>query len=270
HHENELLTSELQTTNVQLKALTGILQDELVLAREIQKNLLPDPSPNWPGLDMVCYSQAAQEVGGDFYSYRRLDNDHYLVAVGDVSGKGVSAALLMAMSLSKFDEHFSDIRPLPERFALLDTALTPYKQPHRQNCALCCIEIGEVTQDSSIPVSMINAGCIPPYIKRVNGQVEHPEIGGFALGQGFGVTLGYQPHEMQLMPGDLLILTSDGVVEANNQAGDMLGFDQLMKILVDGPTDDAAAMLKYLQLKILEFTEQADQHDDMTIVVIRV
>jgi sigma-B regulation protein RsbU (phosphoserine phosphatase) len=95
-------------------------------------------------------------------------------------------------------------------------------------------------------------------------------LGGFALGQGLGAEHGYQQETVTLWTGDLFILTSDGVVEANNEAGELLGFDRLSQIIATGPTTSAQAMLDHLEAAISTFTGQAPQHDDMTIIVGRV
>ena len=131
----------------------------------------------------------------------------------------------------------------------------------------------------------MNAGCIPPYIKRTDGSVEFDEeMGGFALGQGLGAMMGYQEHTVKLSPGDMVILTSDGVVEANNDAGEMLGFERLEQIVrgVEPESQDltgllnmsglsgAEAMLNHLKREVFAFTGDAEQHDDMTMVVVRV
>ncbi len=240
------------------------IQRELTIAREIQNSLLPPPKPTWPGLEVVCYSTPAKEVGGDFYKYH-LTPEKYIFAIGDVSGKGVSASLLMATSLSQFDASLALNLEATERMAYLDTVISPYTKPKKQNCAMTYVEINPVTNE----LQMINAGCIPPYIKRADGSVETLEIGGFALGQGHGAKMGYQSITRPFAPGDLVILTSDGVVEANNPAGKMLGFEKLESLVQQGPTTSAEAMLEYLKQAIFAFTQGAEPHDDLTIMVVQ-
>lgn len=279
------VTEQKQAAKERLRL--SAIERELTLAQEIQQSLLPPAHPDWLELDIVCFSTPAKEVGGDFYKYHRFENNsatasrQYAFAVGDVSGKGVSAALLMATSLSQFDASLSQPFKPADRLAYLDRVISPYTQPRRQNCAMCYVELElncrpqtDVQPETPSPnrciIHIINAGCIPPYIKRTNGQVEQPEIGGFALGQGLGAELGYTPYSLTLSPGDLIILTSDGVVEANNDAGRMLGFKRLAEIVDDGPTDTAQGMLQYLTQEVLAFTGEAEPHDDMTIMVVRV
>ncbi len=294
------------------------MQDELDLAREIQRGLLPPSNPGWPNLEVVCYSEPAREVGGDFYRYYafppsipptgrdekgdfstkrderisevpekdlRRDSplgedeeggggDRYAFAIGDVSGKGVSAALLMAASVSQFDASLSQEFTPRERLAYLDSAIAPYTKPRRQNCALCYIELippqsppGGGVKGGKLHI--VNAGCIPPYIRRKNASLEWPDVRGFALGQDLGATAGYQQVTLNLSKGDLVILTSDGVVEANNAGGEMFGFERLEEIIESGPHSSAEAMLEHLKRKVFAFTGQAEQRDDLTIVVVQ-
>ncbi|MDM8529684.1 PAS domain S-box protein [Anaerolineales bacterium HSG25] len=365
---SEFANSSLLETNQHLQLLNDQMYDELSLAREIQYSLLPSPQPNWPELEVACFTISAREIGGDFYTHHKFEDrgledrglriedrgktlkplsskplsskplsskplssilkssilNRYALAVGDVSGKGVSAALLMAASISQLEAMFVHDYPPAERLAYLDKAIMHYTKPRRQNCAMCYVELrikneelriknsspatlradelnmgnDEVEnqfliQNSKFLIDVVNAGCIPPYIKRVDGSVEFDEeMGGFALGQGLGAMMGYQAHTVELFSGDMVILTSDGVVEANNADNEMLGFDRLMEIVrgFDPSTgsgrdpsvepvetasppsagDGAEAMLEHLKREVFAFTGEAEQHDDMTMVVVRV
>ena len=285
---------QAETEKVQLAAI----EKELNLARTIQQNLLPPPVPNWSNIDLVCYTNSAREVGGDLYVYhafghprssRSSHSSHqnrssqnsstprYGVALGDVSGKGTPAALLMAVSVSTFHATIWQSLTPPALLARMDKILMAYTQKGKQNCAFVYVEIErhKVTNPvahnpATYALKAVNAGCIPPYIKRADGSVEFEELGGFALGQGLGNEMGYEQQTIDLQSGDMFVLTSDGVVEANNHVGEMLGFERLEAIMQAGPTDSAQAMLDYLKTALFAFTGDAEQHDDMTIVVTRV
>jgi sigma-B regulation protein RsbU (phosphoserine phosphatase) len=264
----------LQESEERYNLMAARVQNDLVLAHQIQQSLLPAPSPNWPDLEVVCYTQPALEVGGDFYAYHastqaRVLLNKYILAVGDVSGKGVSAALLMATSLSQFDASLSLKLNPPELLTYLDEALLPYTKPRRQNCALCYVEL--VGLNTVRPMlKAVNAGCIPPYLKHADGSVEWAAIGGFALGQGLGATMGYQEIRRVLAKGDMIILTSDGLVEANNAASKLFGFERLEQAIVNGPASSAKAMLQHLKAEIAAHVGEAEPHDDITIVVAQV
>jgi serine phosphatase RsbU (regulator of sigma subunit) len=155
----------------------------------------------------------------------------------------------------------------------LDKAIETYTKSCRQNCALVYVELEMVSplagQGSQYLLHIVNAGCIPPYVRYRDGKVEQPEIGGFALGQGLGTLVGYQQHILELASEDIIILTSDGVVEAKNERGEMLGFERLEAIIRRGPITSAAAMLNHIKMHMQFFTQGVEQHDDITLVVVR-
>lgn len=257
-------TMQLEDRVQELQTMTARLQNELDLARNIQQSLLPPPVASGYNLSIVCYTQPARDVGGDFYSYHMLDDRRVAVAVGDVSGKGVSAALLMAASLSLFNSFVSRDYSPGEHISQLDRALVPYTRPYRQNCALC------YTMFHDNKLWAVNAGCIPPYIRRYNGTVEFLEIGGLALGQNVTKYTQYQEICLSLSVGDMVILTSDGVVEAMNGTGDMFGFERLEQTIATVPDSGAENMLTHVRDTVATFVGPRDLHDDMTIVVIEV
>ncbi|MCK6623998.1 MAG: serine/threonine-protein phosphatase [Anaerolineae bacterium] len=272
--ERKRLEQALQESEDRQRLMADRLRSDLVLAREIQQSLLPPPTPRWPDLEVACYTQPAFEVGGDFYAYHastqaRVLLSKYILAVGDVSGKGVSAALLMATSLSQFDAALS-LKLTPAKcLVYLDQALLPYTKSRRQNCALCYVEMVGINTVRPM-LKAVNAGCIPPYLKHADGSVEWAAIGGFALGQGLGAQMGYQEIRHLLAKGDMIILTTDGLVEANNSRSEMFGFERLEQAIITGPTSSAAAMLEHLKTEIAAYVGEAEPHDDITIVVARV
>ncbi|MCB0163871.1 MAG: SpoIIE family protein phosphatase [Anaerolineae bacterium] len=272
--ERQRIEQALQESENRHRLMVERWHSDLVLARDIQQSLLPPPIPKWPDLEVVCYTQPAFEVGGDFYAYHasrqaRVLLNKYSLAVGDVSGKGVSAALLMATSLSQFDASMSLKLTPTERLVYLDQALLPYTKPRRQNCALCYVELVGVNTVRPV-LKAVNAGCIPPYLKHTDGSVEWAGIGGFALGQGLGAQIGYQEISHLLTKGDMIILTSDGLVEAGNRASEMFGFERLEQAILTGPTTSAQVMLDHLKANLVAFVGDAEPHDDITIVVAQV
>ncbi len=272
-------TAELSIANQNLQTLTNRLQTELNLAREIQQSLLPPARPNWSNIDIVCYNNPATEVGGDFYAYHTFNTpghgngQKFGIAVGDVSGKGMPAALLMAVSLASFQSVIDQALSPAQLLRQLDEAIMRYTRTRTgflQNCALSYLELAP-SGDGGVTVLMAaNAGCVAPLIRRADGALTWVDIGGMPLGIGLGMQDGYNETALNLSPGDVIILTSDGVVEAKNETGEMYGFDRLEKLITNGPTSEAQAMLDHIRLGVMGHVGNKELHDDVTIVVLRV
>ncbi len=282
--------SELEEAEQRLKLLNERIQDELIVAHEVQQGLLPPARPAWDEPELVCYNMPAREVGGDFYTYYsfdtrlRVSRERFAIAVGDVSGKGMAAALLMAISLSSFETIINQVYSLGKlvtdsltSYSLdtlltdLDKALAPYTAATRQNCAIVYIELTKSARTGR-PVAMraVNAGCVMPLIRRADGTVEWVEAEGLPLGIGLSARFGYEEVTRNLNKGDMVILSSDGVIEANNAAEEMFGFDRLERTVISGPNDSAAAMFEHLKTTVESFVGDTEPHDDLTMVVVQV
>jgi PAS domain S-box-containing protein len=273
--ERKRSEDKLKTTNRQLQTLTNRLQEELTLAQKIQQGLLPAGHPVWSGLDLACHSVPAREVGGDFYTYHAFEDSEafqrFAIAIGDVSGKGMPAALLMATSLTALQSAISHTSDPNNLLTELDLAIEPYTKTTLQNCALCCAEITRTTASSEKWVLRVaNAGCITPLICRTDGQVEWVEATGIPLGVGIGAEASYAEAISTLDKGDLVIFTSDGVIEATNAASQLFGFDRFEQAVTRGPRTSAAAMLVHLEAEVTKFTGNIEPRDDLTIVVLHV
>jgi PAS domain S-box-containing protein len=270
------------------------IERELTLAQEIQQSLLPPAHPTWAGPDVVCYSLPAREMGGDLYAYYAFEKDEgggmkdevkdssfilhpssFAIAVGDVSGKGMPAALLMAVSVASFQAIIGQGLAPKDLLSHLDQAIALYTSTTGQNCALIYLEItlypalSEGGKGGGV-MRVANAGCVMPLIRRTDGSVSWIDVFGTPLGMQLSGEFAYQEAEVPLNPGDLIILTSDGVVEANNAAGDLFGFDRLEQAVAAGPSTSAEVMLEHLKAAVADFVGQTEPHDDLTIVVVQV
>lgn len=250
------------------------LQQELTLAHDIQNSLLPASEPEWVWPQLVCYSLSALDVGGDWYAYYHTQAnqdtfDHQAarlaVAVGDVSGKGMPGALLMAVGVASYRSAVMQNVSPSQLLAHLDNIISSYTSTTNQNCALTCLDI--TPNENGATVRAANAGCISPLIKRQHGGCEWINVGGLPLGT--PLDLSYEEAVVQLATGEMLILVSDGVVEAFNSEEEMFSFERLEKTVASGPITDANSMMAHLQIEIIEFMD-ADPHDDLTIVVVQV
>ena len=261
------------------------IQRDLALAKEIQQSLLPPCRPAWP-IDIICYSTPAREMGGDLYAYYNFSAESvsaaeqgdgiekFGVAVGDVSGKGMPAALLMAVTLASFQSSISQNLSPGSLLSRLDQTVEGYTGGTRQNCAMIYVEISLISQNEDpkpgVVLKAANAGCISPIIRRSSNTVAWVEARGMPLGAGMGSILGYEEEIVALESRDLIILTSDGVVEAQDAGGEMFGFDRLEEAVTHGPQTHAQAMLDHLLEAVSQFVGNTEPHDDLTIVIIQV
>jgi sigma-B regulation protein RsbU (phosphoserine phosphatase) len=252
------------------------LQRELDVARHIQASLLPPSQITWPDLNAVCYNMPAREVGGDFYAYRvrvSAEGRRFAFALGDVTGKGVPAALLMAISMSSLQAIIPQSSGPSDLLRRLDQTIARYTRTTRQNCALVYVEIeplGSAHAPDLASIHVANAGCVVPLIRRTSGAVEWVEVGGLPLGTELGAQLGYSTISRRLSSGDLVILTSDGVIEAMSVSGELFGFERMEQAAAGGPAESAEAMLAHLRAAVATFVAGGEPHDDLTIVVVRV
>ena len=258
--QRALLEAEEQKSKAHLQEV----RSELELAKEIQNGLLPAQSFDWPGGEIVCFCHPTLEIGGDFFSYHHSDEGRFTLALGDVSGHGIPAALLMAATLSLFDT--TSERPLSpcERLAQMDQELSAYTAQRHVNCAFCYVELEDCV------VHVANAGGIPPFIRRVNGEVEKLDVNGFPLGHGLGAAIGYEGVQVSLSDGDLLVMVTDGVVEAVDARKEMLGFKRLGQVIAEGPNHTAQAMMDHLVNAIQAHIDPRAPQDDFTISVVRI
>ncbi len=285
------ITAQKQAERERLQL--SAMQRELSIAHDIQQSLLPPSIPQWEGLDVVCYTRSAREVGGDLYAFYAMDSqdsmhraqdefgtqhttqNRFAIAVGDVSGKGVPAALLMAVSMASFHSFVGQGFTPGAFLKCMDAALATYTRTTNQNCALVYVDIslqpGDTFASSMRATAHVaNAGCVTPIMKRADGSVTWVDVGGLPLGIEIACKMPYREMTIELEQNDFIILTSDGVVEASNAVGDMFGFERLEQAVKTGPQIGAAAMLTYLRMTIESFVGDTELHDDITIVVIQV
>jgi serine phosphatase RsbU (regulator of sigma subunit)/pSer/pThr/pTyr-binding forkhead associated (FHA) protein len=238
------------------------LERDLRVARQIQRSLLPARAPDILGLDFAVHSEPAYEIGGDFYDFIWHDPTHLGIAVGDVSGKAISAALYMARITSE----------LRSRAAL---ARTPAQLLRRVNRAIA--ELGDDGMFATLAYCIYdleqralvftNAGHCTPLLRR-RGQV-FPLHADRAHAPPLGVTPELDAGEahLQLQPGDLLVLVSDGILEARDARGDEYGVARLAERIRATP-GTARAVVDAILVDVDHHAR--DQRDDMTIVAMAI
>ncbi|HEY1014232.1 MAG TPA: PP2C family protein-serine/threonine phosphatase [Herpetosiphonaceae bacterium] len=240
----------------------ALLDRELALAQEIQANLIPPP-PAVPGLELASGYYAAREVGGDLLGYQALPGGALGLAIGDVTGKSVPAAMLMGVTLGA---HQAAQRARLSPAAVLDEldSLLRAQAGGRRFVALC----SAIVDPAARRMLVANAGQLDPILCRAGAArfVELPS----AMPLGIGPPAASQEREIALEPGDALIFYTDGIVEAHNQAGELFGFERLLA-LADSlePGAGAAAIHQSIIAAVRAFAGGAEPHDDISLLVVR-
>ena len=236
---------------------------ELSLARTVQQSLLPQRVPwNPEHLVVASRSQPASVVNGDFYLYVALADGRMLLAVGDVAGSGVTAALVQALTISAIE---SQARITPQPAACIG-ALQARLADQLQSCDMFVSLLITLFDVRNQQLWLANAGMPAPLLLR-EGRVE--ELGSYGVPLGIGNSL---PGEVRadLQPDDRLLLTSDGVVEARNAYGELFGYERLLATLKAHPPNATPEQLvDHVFAQVAAFTGAAEQRDDITVLVAR-
>jgi serine phosphatase RsbU (regulator of sigma subunit)/anti-sigma regulatory factor (Ser/Thr protein kinase) len=257
----ERTSEDLEEANRELETFYHSVEQELRMARRIQHALLPKDLPELEGWEIAYHYQPAREVGGDFYDFLRLDDGRVGLVIGDVSGKGIAGALVMANTQSV-------LRAVAKR-----GAITPGQALAEANEVLCAYMPPNtfvtcfygVLDPKSGRMVYANAGHNLP-CERHDGRVDELRARGMPLGLMPGMK--YEEEEAVLAAGDDLLFYSDGLVEAHDPRGEMFGFPRLQG-LVRANRSGGASLMSFLLSELVRFTGQNwEQEDDITLVTL--
>lgn len=236
------------------------LQRDLEVAREMQTALLPSAAPNVPGFHFFQHYQAAYEVGGDYYDYVLLPDDRFAAVVGDVAGKGVSAAILMA-KLSSDVRFWLAREPDPATaLAKINAAFSRHGWDDR-----FVTMVVAVVDPQACELTLVNAGHMPPILRSGDGHVE--EIGGEEAGLPLGVMDDFQyvAYKREFLAGDFLTIFTDGFSEAMNAKRELFGIERLVELCSDKAVKPDCLGPCILD-KVHQFVGDFAQSDDMCLV----
>jgi predicted ester cyclase len=236
-------------------------EQELLVARRIQHALLPKAVPELEGWEILPHYQPAREVGGDFYDFPPLADGRVGLVIGDVSGKGIPAAVLMASTQSVLRAISQRGDSLPDQVLTeANEVLCTYIPP---NMFVTCFYA--ILDPKSGSLSYANAGHDLPYLHR-NGEAKELRARGMPLGLIPGMS--YEEGEISLGEGGSVLFYSDGLVEAHDPKGEMFGFPRLRRLIAEH--GEERMLVDFLMGELSSFTGEGwQQEDDITLLTLR-
>jgi len=237
------------------------VQHELGLALDIQQGLLPQTLPTGPYFEVHAFTVPSSGVGGDYYDTIALPEDRIGFAVADVSGKGLPAAILAANLQGAFATVAAGNLGLPEIFSRVNNFL----HKRSSDAMYATLFYGVISPGGDF--NFANAGHTHPLVVRSNGSVETLESSNFPVGLFPGIA--YEAGNAHLGPGDLVLLFSDGLTEAQNLTGDLFGDSRLSSVARECAKLPAAQASEKILKAVKGFVGPAPPSDDLTLVVVR-
>jgi sigma-B regulation protein RsbU (phosphoserine phosphatase) len=236
-------------------------EQELALAQETQESLLPRFLPQFENFRIHAFNSPTRYVGGDFYDFLQLRSGEWMGVLADVSGKGISAALLSSMVLGALSMEFH-------------SGTQPQEVLNRVNRLLCekslpfqFVTLFLFLLDPHGAGQFIGAGHNPAYLFRsATGRIEEIASNSYILGM--FVFASYESCAFRLDKGDILVVYSDGLTDAQNQHEEMFGKKRLLQLIGQEAPSGSDALEQKLLIEIAEFTQGTPQTDDITFVVV--
>lgn len=263
------MQTDLKAHIAQLQATTAAKErvaKELQIAHNIQMSLVPRTFPPFPkrqDFEIYAVLDPARQIGGDLYDFLLLDDDHLCIILGDVSGKGIPAALFMAVTRSFLRAFFREESDPAAVFARLNNELAGQGESN-----MFVTLFAAVVHLPSGQVRFTNGGHNPPYVLRAGGGLEPlPKVGGIIVGA--IPDMSYKTGSFRLEPGDTLVLYTDGVTEAQNVAGDFFGEGRTEEQLLRLKGAGAEHLVKAMRELVGAFAEGAEQSDDITLMALK-
>jgi serine phosphatase RsbU (regulator of sigma subunit) len=251
-----------QTRFAEIEQARQLLARDLEQAAEIQQGLLPSVAPKVRGLDLAGHNAPCRTVGGDYYDFFPYGESRVAMVLGDVSGKGMPASLLMMGLQARVQVLIEEPKSLAAVTTRLNRITAANCPTNRFITFFMCLLDGDTGE-----LTYCNAGHNPPIVVRASGQCEQLQGGGPVLG--ILKTVEYQEYKIRLEEGDCLVIYSDGVTEAANPAADEFETDRLGEAVAAHRTESAHDIITAVNRAVAEFTAGAPQADDITLIAVR-
>ncbi len=238
------------------------MERELELATEIQQRFQPSAPPIVDGYELQGISFACYEIGGDYYDFIPRQNGNMIIALGDVSGKGTAAALLMSSLHAAIHAQTVANSTLPQAVKAVNEYLA-INTPSNRFITFFVAELDPITGE----LTYINAGHNPPLVAKTDGAVIELESGGFPLG--IMPNAEFELGKITLNQGESMVVFSDGVSEAENVEGEEFGIERLTEVIRGNIQKSASGMRDKIESSLSTFTTTAPANDDITLVIVK-
>lgn len=251
--------------NQKQKSLLATVQQDLDTAARIQQKILPQDFPAYPDrkeFQVYAEMHTAKEVGGDFYDFFFIDDTHLGFVIGDVSGKGIPASIYMAVSRTMLKAIASQVHDPAACLSTVNTMLIP----ESDLTTFVTVFYGVLDTETGL-IKYSNGGHNLPYhVKEDGTSVQIENTAGLLLGK--IEPMEYETKELQLKPGEKILLYTDGLTEAMNEKEEMYEEERLEEYLRKHPGDSDGKLLRGLIVDALKFINKAHQSDDITLLVL--
>jgi sigma-B regulation protein RsbU (phosphoserine phosphatase) len=257
--------SAIETGRLRQEAESAIvIRHELSLAHDVQDKLLPKPLEGVAGLECVGFCRPARSIGGDYYDLLPRRDGSFALTLGDVSGKGIPAAVMMAsIQMLLRNLLLREEVNLAEVMGELNQTLYGSSTDARYSTLFC----GLISADRR-ELTYVSAGHVPPLLLRRDGQLER--LSESSLPVGMLPQWTFVQHRVDLRDGDTLLVVSDGIMEACNLAEEFWEESEVERVLLENATRPLGELPEILCAAVDKYASGAEQYDDMTIVAVRI
>jgi len=241
-----------------------LLEQQMNLAHQIQKGFWPKRLSGYEGIEFAGMNVPAIHVGGDYYDFIPLNDNQCAMVIGDVSGKGVSAALLMATLRAALRAQIENNHLAAETILLVNNMLVKDTPPEK----FMTLFYG-VLDITKRKFTYVNAGHNPPILyDRHTTEIKRLTAGGSVIG--FLENFQFKEDSEKLCPGQVMVLYTDGVTEAQSPAEEMFGEERLETLIRQHADENAQELMERIYQAVTSFTQETTQYDDITLVVMKV
>jgi phosphoserine phosphatase RsbU/P len=255
------------SSDSEIKVDSGLLRLDLKMAREVQKAFIPQNPPSIPGLECETFYKAARSISGDYYDFFRVLSGKWGIAIGDVSGKGMGAALVMANLQASLRAQAQQSHSDPAIAMRRVNELLYQSAPINFYASLFYAEYDPPART----LTYVNAGQNPPIVIRCQGSRSKAfRLESDAIPVGLFENSNYKSVNFQLEPADILVACTDGIIETENQDGELWGQQRLEELFSTCARRTPREVVESIVRRVCAFGMGSAPKDDMTLVVLQV